>query len=139
MLRPLAVTTATRWEGLPSIPTVGEFLPGFESSGWHGVGAPKNTPPEIIDKLNKEINASLADPKIKARLADLAATPMPMTRGSPDRASWFGYRLSTVWGTAILCQEGAHTVQEMKEGPSESSCRRRLQTAMSCFGQKPRW
>jgi tripartite-type tricarboxylate transporter receptor subunit TctC len=70
-LRALAVTTATRSEVLPDVPTVGEFVPGYEASGWFGIGAPKNTPSEIIDKLNKEINAGLADPKIKARLADL--------------------------------------------------------------------
>jgi tripartite-type tricarboxylate transporter receptor subunit TctC len=70
-LRPLAVTTATRSEALPEVPSVGDVLPGYEASTWYGVGAPKNTPPEIIDKLNKEINAGLADPKIKARLADL--------------------------------------------------------------------
>ena len=77
-LRALAVTTATRSEALPDIPTVGEFVPGYEASGWYGVGAPKNTPAEIIDKLNKEINAALADPKMKARLADLGAVPMSM-------------------------------------------------------------
>ena len=68
------MTTATRSEALPDIPTVGEFVPGYEASVWFGVGAPKNTPAEIIDKLNKEINAGLADPKIKARLADLGGT-----------------------------------------------------------------
>ena len=72
-LRALAVTTATRSEALPDIPTVGEFVPGYEASAWFGIGAPKNTPAEIVDKLNKEINAALADPKMKARLADLAA------------------------------------------------------------------
>jgi tripartite-type tricarboxylate transporter receptor subunit TctC len=76
-LRALAVTTATRSETLPGIPTMGEFLPGFEASQWYGVGAPKNTPPQIIDKLNKEINASLADPKLKARFADLGGTALP--------------------------------------------------------------
>jgi tripartite-type tricarboxylate transporter receptor subunit TctC len=70
-LRALAVTTATRSEALPDLPTVGEFVPGFEASQWYGVGAPKNTPAEIVDKLNKEINAALADPKIKDRLTDL--------------------------------------------------------------------
>jgi tripartite-type tricarboxylate transporter receptor subunit TctC len=78
-LRPLAVTTATRWEGLPDVPTVGDFVPGYESSAWAGIGVPKNTPAEIVDKLNKEINTALADPKMKARLADLGAVPMPMT------------------------------------------------------------
>ena len=70
-LRPLAVTTATRLEALPEIPTVSDFLPGYEASGWYGVGAPKNTPTEIVDKLNNEINAALANPKMKAQLADL--------------------------------------------------------------------
>ena len=70
-LRALAVTTATRSEALPDIPTVGDFVPGYEASGWFGVGAPKSTPAEIVDRLNREINAGLADPKIKARLADL--------------------------------------------------------------------
>ena len=79
-LRALAVTTATRSDALPDIPTVGEFVPGYEASTWFGVGAPKNTPAEIIDKLNKEINAGLADPKIKARLADLGGTVLG---GSP--------------------------------------------------------
>jgi len=79
-LRPLAVTTATHWEGLPDVPTVSEFLPGYEASGWVGVGVPKNTPAEIVEKLNKEINAALADPKMKVRLADLGGTLLP---GSP--------------------------------------------------------
>ena len=73
-LRALAVTTATRSEVLPDIPTVGEFVPGYEASSWYGIGAPRNTPAEIVDRLNKEINAGLADPKIKARLADLGGT-----------------------------------------------------------------
>jgi tripartite-type tricarboxylate transporter receptor subunit TctC len=76
-LRALAVTSAMRSNALPDIPTVGDFVPGFEASIWFGVGAPKNTPAEIIDKLNKEINATLADPKIKARLADLGASVLP--------------------------------------------------------------
>jgi tripartite-type tricarboxylate transporter receptor subunit TctC len=70
-LRALAITSATRLEALPDIPTVGEFVPGYEASSMFGLGAPKNTPPEIVDRLNKEINAALADPKFKARLADL--------------------------------------------------------------------
>jgi tripartite-type tricarboxylate transporter receptor subunit TctC len=73
-LRPLAVTTATRSEALPDIPTVGDFLPGYEASSVNGMGAPANTPPEIIAKLNKEINAGLADTKINARLTDLGST-----------------------------------------------------------------
>jgi len=79
-LRPLAVTTATRWDGLPDIPTLSEFVPGYEASDWYGIGMPKNTPATIVEKLNKEINAALADPKIKARLADLGGTVLA---GSP--------------------------------------------------------
>jgi tripartite-type tricarboxylate transporter receptor subunit TctC len=75
-LRALAVTTATRSDELPDIPTVAEFVPGYEASAWFGVGAPRNTPVEVIDKLNKEINAGLADPKMKASLADLGGTPL---------------------------------------------------------------
>jgi tripartite-type tricarboxylate transporter receptor subunit TctC len=71
------VTTAARLPALPDVPTVGEFLPGFEASGWNGVGAPRNTPAEIIDKLNRETNAALADPKLKARLAELGGTVLP--------------------------------------------------------------
>jgi len=78
-LRALAVTTATRSEALPDLPTVGDFVPGYETSSWSGIGAPKDTPTEIIAKLNNEINAALADPKIKARLADLGSVPMPMS------------------------------------------------------------
>jgi len=69
-LRALAVTTATRSEALPDIPSVGEFVPGYQASAWFGIGAPKKTPAEIVDTLNREINAALADPKIRARLAD---------------------------------------------------------------------
>ena len=79
-LRPLAVTTATRSEVLPDVPALGDFVPGYEASTFFGIGAPRNTPPEIIDKLNKEINAALADPKIKERLADLGGTALA---GSP--------------------------------------------------------
>jgi tripartite-type tricarboxylate transporter receptor subunit TctC len=79
-LRALAVTTATRAEALPYVPTVAEFVPGYEASTWYGIGAPKNTPTETIDKLNKEINAGLADSKMKAQLADLGGTALA---GSP--------------------------------------------------------
>src|SRR3954447_5246013 len=79
-LRALAVTTANRSEVLPDLPTVGEFLPGFEASAFFGIGAPRNTPSEIVDKLNEEINAGLVDPKMKARFADLAGPVLP---GSP--------------------------------------------------------
>jgi len=78
--RALAVTTAKRFEGAPDIPTVGDVVPGYESSQWYGVGVPKNTPVEIVDKLNKEINAGLANPKLRAQLADLGGTALP---GSP--------------------------------------------------------
>jgi tripartite-type tricarboxylate transporter receptor subunit TctC len=80
-LRALAVTEATRSETLPDVPTVGEFVPGYEASLWQGIGAPKNTPPEVVDRLNKEINAALADPRIKARLADLGSTPFAQSPG----------------------------------------------------------
>ena len=79
-LRPLAVTSATRWEGLPDIPTVGDFVPGYEASSVFGLGAPKNTPVEIVDKLNRAINAALDDPKLKTRLVDLGGT---LLAGSP--------------------------------------------------------
>jgi tripartite-type tricarboxylate transporter receptor subunit TctC len=79
-LRALAVTTATRSETLPDLPTMDSLLPGYEASVWYGIGAPKNTPAEIIDTLNKEINAALADPKLKARLADVGGTVLA---GSP--------------------------------------------------------
>ena len=78
-LRALAMTTAARSEALPDLPTVSDFVPGYETSSWSGIGAPKNTPTEIIDKLSQEINAALADPKTKARLADLGSVPMPMS------------------------------------------------------------
>jgi len=93
-LRALAVTTARRSEVLPDIPTVGDFLPGYESSLWFGIGVPKNTPAEIIDKLNMEINAGLDDPKIKALVADMGGTVLagsPMEFGkliANDTAKW---------------------------------------------------
>ena len=76
-LRALAVTTAARSEALPDLPTVGDFLPGFEASAWFGVAAPRQTPAQIVDRLNKEINAGLVEPKIRARLTDLGGTPLP--------------------------------------------------------------
>ena len=79
-LHPLAVTTAMRWEGLPDIPTVGDFVAGYETSVWSGIGTPRNTPTEFVDRLNKEINAGLADSKIKARLLDLGGMVLA---GSP--------------------------------------------------------
>jgi tripartite-type tricarboxylate transporter receptor subunit TctC len=80
-LRALGVTTATRVNALPDVPTIGEFVAGYESSAFYGIGAPKGTPAEIVDKLNKEINAGLADPALKTRLADLGSSPFA---GSPD-------------------------------------------------------
>jgi tripartite-type tricarboxylate transporter receptor subunit TctC len=79
-LRALAVTTAVRAEALPDLPTVGDFVPGYEASAWYGIGAPRKTPDEIIERLNKEANAGLADAKLKVRLADLGGTLIP---GSP--------------------------------------------------------
>jgi tripartite-type tricarboxylate transporter receptor subunit TctC len=76
-LRVLAVTTATRSEALPDVPTVADFVPGYEASDWYGIVMPMNTPTNIVEKLNKEINAGLADPKLKARLGDLGGTALP--------------------------------------------------------------
>jgi tripartite-type tricarboxylate transporter receptor subunit TctC len=78
-LRPLAVTATARLEGLPDVPTVADFLPGFETSAWAGIGAPKNTPAEIIAQLNRETNAALADTKLKARVADLGGMVFPLS------------------------------------------------------------
>jgi tripartite-type tricarboxylate transporter receptor subunit TctC len=76
-LRPLGVTTAKRSKVLPDVPPIGDFIPGYEGSGWNGIGAPKNTPAVIVGKLNTAVNAALADPKFSAQLADLGATPSP--------------------------------------------------------------
>jgi len=81
-LWPLAVTTATRSEALPELPSVGDVVAGYEASTWYGVGAPKHTPAEVVDRLNKEINAGLADPKLKARLTELGG--MMLTGSSAD-------------------------------------------------------
>jgi tripartite-type tricarboxylate transporter receptor subunit TctC len=78
-LRALAVTTMTRSPILPAIPSLSDFVPGFEASGWQGIGAPRNTPPEIVEKLNKAINEALADPKMEARFADLGGAPFPLS------------------------------------------------------------
>jgi tripartite-type tricarboxylate transporter receptor subunit TctC len=78
-LRALAVTSATRLPSLPDVPTIREFVPDYEATSWFGIGAPKNTPPEVIEVLNKEINVGLADPTIRERLADLSGVPMPMS------------------------------------------------------------
>jgi tripartite-type tricarboxylate transporter receptor subunit TctC len=84
-LRPLALTTAVRSEALPGVPTLAEFLPSYEASAWSAVGAPKRTPAEIVEKLNKAINACLADPEVKARLAVLGAVPFPGSPADLDR------------------------------------------------------
>jgi tripartite-type tricarboxylate transporter receptor subunit TctC len=97
-LRALAVTTTTRWEGLPDIPTVGEFVPGYETSIVLGVGVPKATPVEIIDKLNREINAALADPKLKERLAVLGGTALA---GSPADFAKLIAEETEKWGKVI--------------------------------------
>jgi tripartite-type tricarboxylate transporter receptor subunit TctC len=97
-LRALAVTTATHSPVLPNIPTVAEFVPGYESSFWTGIGAPKNTPAEIVDKLNKEINAALADPKTKARLAAWGATALP---GSPADFGKLIAEETEKWGKVV--------------------------------------
>jgi tripartite-type tricarboxylate transporter receptor subunit TctC len=97
-LRPLAVTTAVRLEVLPDIPAVAEFVPGYEASGWHGVGAPANTPREIVEKLSEQINAALADPKMKARLADLGGTVLA---GSPAEFGKLIADETEKWGKVI--------------------------------------
>jgi tripartite-type tricarboxylate transporter receptor subunit TctC len=97
-LRPLAVTTAARSDVLPDLPTVADFVPGYEASAWYGVGAPKGTPDEIIDRLNKEINAILADPKTKARLAELGATVLA---GSPADFGKLVAEETEKWGKVV--------------------------------------
>ncbi len=97
-LRPLAVTTTTRSEVLPDTPTVGDFVPGYEASAVQGLGAPKNPPAEIVDNLNKEINAGLADPKLKARFTDLGATVFPV---SPAEFGRFMADETEKWGKVI--------------------------------------
>jgi tripartite-type tricarboxylate transporter receptor subunit TctC len=97
-LRALAVTTATRSDALPDIPTVSDFLPGYEASSWHGVGLPKATPAEIIDKLNNQINAVLADAAMKARLAELGGTALP---GSPSSFHKLIADETEKWGNVI--------------------------------------
>jgi tripartite-type tricarboxylate transporter receptor subunit TctC len=97
-LRALAVTSATRVNVLPELPTVGEFVPGYEGSGWQGIGAPKGTPPQVIEKLNREVNAALRDPGFKARLADLGAEPFA---SSPDDFGKFVVEYTERWGKVI--------------------------------------
>jgi tripartite-type tricarboxylate transporter receptor subunit TctC len=97
-VRALAVTTATRSEALPDIPTVTDFVPGYEASAWYGIGAPRNTPVEVIDKLNREINAGLADPRMKSRLADLGGTVLA---GSPADFGKLIADETEKWGNVI--------------------------------------
>ena len=97
-LRALAVTTTKASPALPSVPVVGDFVSGYEASGWLGLGAPKNTPAEIVNKLNREINAAIADPKISARLADLGNTAFP---GSPADFGKLIAEETEKWGKVI--------------------------------------
>ena len=99
-LRALGVTSARRSQALPDIPSVSDFVPGYEASQWYGIGVPKNTPSEIIDKLNKEINAGLGDLKMKARLADLGGTPLV---GSPADFSRLIAEDTEKWAKVIKC------------------------------------
>jgi len=97
-LRPLAVTTTTRWEGLPELPTVADFVPGYEASGWYGLCAPKSTAQGVIDRLNQEINAALADPRMKQRLADMGGT---MLGGPPEDFGKLIASETEKWGKVI--------------------------------------
>jgi tripartite-type tricarboxylate transporter receptor subunit TctC len=97
-LRALAVTTATRAQVLPQLPTVGDFVPGYEASQWYGMGAPRSTPAEIIDIINREINAALVDPGMKARLADLGGEPLA---GSPSAFGKFIAEETEKWGSVV--------------------------------------
>jgi tripartite-type tricarboxylate transporter receptor subunit TctC len=107
-LRPLAVTTSARLDLLPDVPAVAEFVPGYEASGWFGLGAPRGTPVAIVEQLNREIGASLADPALSKRLVDMALTPMPMTPADfgkfvvDDTAKW----TKVVRVAAIKLQQG---------------------------------
>jgi tripartite-type tricarboxylate transporter receptor subunit TctC len=97
-IRALGVTTTTRSEALPDVPTIAEFVPDYEASAWYGIGAPRNTPAEIVRKLNQEINAGLADPKLKARLADLGGTAVS---GSPADFGKLIAEETEKWGKVI--------------------------------------
>src|SRR6185436_4338367 len=97
-LRALAVTTLMRADALPDLPTVADFVPGYEAISWYGIVAPKSTPPDVVDKLNKEVNAALADPKIKARLADLGGTVLP---GSPADFGKLIVEETEKWGKVV--------------------------------------
>jgi tripartite-type tricarboxylate transporter receptor subunit TctC len=97
-LRALGVTTATRSAALPDTPTIAETVPGYEVTAWFGVAVPKGTPQPIVDKLNREINATLADPKIQARFAELGAVPFP---ASPSQMVAFVAAETEKWGKAV--------------------------------------
>ncbi|HET9533792.1 MAG TPA: tripartite tricarboxylate transporter substrate-binding protein [Mesorhizobium sp.] len=97
-LRALGVTTTNRQEVLPDLPAINEFLPGYDASGWFGIGAPENTPAEFVERLNNEINAGLADPKLKARIADLGAM---VFAGSPANFGKFIADETEKWGKVI--------------------------------------
>jgi tripartite-type tricarboxylate transporter receptor subunit TctC len=97
-VRALAVTTKTRLAALPDLPTAAEFVPGYEALGWYGIGAPKNTPADIVGKLNGALNAALAEPAAKARLADLGVEPMRMT---PAQFAQFITDEDKKWGKVI--------------------------------------
>jgi tripartite-type tricarboxylate transporter receptor subunit TctC len=98
-LRPLGVTTAKRLAALPDVPPIGDFVPGYDASSWDGIGAPVNTPPEIVAIINKEVNAALADPAFRARLADLGAEPF--FGGSPTEFGKFVLEFTEKWGKVI--------------------------------------
>jgi tripartite-type tricarboxylate transporter receptor subunit TctC len=97
-LRALAVTTATRSPALPDVPAMAEFVPGYEASGWYGIGAPRSTPAKIIDKLNNAVDVALAEPKVKAQLADMGAVPMAMT---PAEFGKFIAAETEKWGKVV--------------------------------------
>jgi tripartite-type tricarboxylate transporter receptor subunit TctC len=97
-LRALAVTTAARAEVLPELATVGDFVPGYEASQWYGISAPKNTPTEIVDRLNKEINAAIADPGMKARFAAIGGEPLP---GTPAGVGKLIAEETEKWGKVV--------------------------------------
>ena len=97
-LRAIAVTTAVRSDALPQVPTIGEYVPGYEASGWNGICVPKNTPMEITEALNREINAGLADPTIRARFAELGGMPLA---GSPADFAALITQDTEKWGKVI--------------------------------------
>jgi tripartite-type tricarboxylate transporter receptor subunit TctC len=97
-LRALGVTTATRSQALPDVPTIGEFVPGYEAIAWYGIGAPTGTPAEVIDRVNKETNAGLADSQLRARFAGLAIEPLSMT---PAEFGKFIADETDKWGKVI--------------------------------------